>query len=85
MPTLPGIAVFKNPNYERHQAILELFKKNFPEYIDTYATNCLKLLNGDNPQNKVTACHEFFSYKDLDQKWKRSYLKLKSDVEGTRL
>ena len=85
LPTLPGLGVFKNPNYERNAAIIELFNKNFPEYIDTYATNCLKLLNGDKLDNKVSACHEFFSYRKLDQKWKNGYLKLKSSVEGTKL
>lgn len=85
LPNLPGETVFKNPNYERHSAIIHLFKKNFPEYLDNYAQSCLKHLNGEKISGNPKACHEFFSFKGLDPKWKNSYLKLKTDIEGTKI
>lgn len=85
LPNLPGETVFKNPNYERHSAIINLFKKNFPEYLDAYAKSCLKHLNGEKTSSNPKACHEFFSFKGLEPKWKNDYLKLKTDVEGTKV
>lgn len=81
LKTLPGETIFKTPDYDRHQAIIKLFKKNFPEYLDHYASSCLKFLNGGNSEQKVLNCHEFFTTNEIEQKWKDSYLKLKNSIE----
>lgn len=82
---LPGGIILKDPNQEKHLAILNLFNKNFPEYIDLYATSCLGLLKGENTRTQVSHCHEFFGYTDLSAKWKESYYKLKKQIEGSKI
>ncbi len=81
---LPGQTIFRTPNYEKHTAIISLMNKSFPEYIDLYADTCLKSLKGELLPPKVSSCHEFFSYKNLDTKWKNSYLELKRKIEGSK-
>lgn len=85
LKTLPGETVFQGPGYDRHLAIIKLFKTNFPEYLDLYAENCLKSLNEANTgQPIVKSCHEFLKIKDIDQKWRDQYQNLRKSVEGIK-
>lgn len=55
--------IFKDPNLPRHKAILNLFAKNFPEYLNYYGTTCIKYINHESstPLNVSSSfqCHEF--------------------------
>lgn len=85
LKTLPGETVFQGPTYDRHKAIIKLFKANFPEYLDFYAESCLKTLNGGSEGLPVVkSCHEFLQLNDIDAKWREQYRGLKKSVEGTK-
>lgn len=85
LKTLPGETVFQGPSYDRHMAIIKLFKANFPEYLDYYAENCLKTLNGPSEGLPVVkSCHEFLQLKEIDSKWREQYQGLKKSVEGLK-
>jgi hypothetical protein len=55
--------IFKDPNLPRSKAIINLFAKNFPEYLEYYGKSCLKLLSySDDTPLKLTSslqCNEF--------------------------
>jgi len=44
LPTMPD-KIFKDPELPRHKAIINLFAKNFPEYLDYYANKCVDLID----------------------------------------
>jgi len=44
LPTIPD-KIFKDPELPRHKAIINLFAKNFPEYLNYYASICVDLLD----------------------------------------
>lgn len=62
LPLIPD-KIFRDPNLPRHKAIINLFARNFPEYLDYYGTTCLKLLTHDaqTPVNVSSSyqCREF--------------------------
>lgn len=55
--------IFKDPNLPRHKAIINLFAKNFPEYLNYYGTTCIKYIDhqSDTPLNVSSSvqCNEF--------------------------
>ena len=55
--------IFKDPNLPRHKAIINLFAKNFPEYLNYYGETCVKYVNNlsDTPLNVSSSfqCNEF--------------------------
>jgi len=55
--------IFKDPNLPRHKAIINLFAKNFPEYLNYYGTTCVKYINNTSeaPLNVSSSvqCSEF--------------------------
>lgn len=55
--------IFKDPNLPRHKAIINLFAKNFPEYLNYYGSTCIKHINhsSDMPLNVSSSfqCNEF--------------------------
>lgn len=62
LPLLPD-KIFKDPNLPRHKAIISLFAKNFPEYLNYYGERCLSYLENKSevPLNISSSfqCHEF--------------------------
>jgi hypothetical protein len=61
--TLIPDKIFKDPNLPRHKAIINLFAKNFPEYLNYYGETCLKYINHEAAVNLNVSssfqCHEF--------------------------
>jgi hypothetical protein len=55
--------VMRSPSNKRNKAIIHLFAKHFPEFLDYYAKSCLDYLQYKNSPNRpVTTgfqCHEF--------------------------
>lgn len=55
--------IFKDPNLPRHKAIINLFAKNFPEYLNYYGTTCIKYIGNtsETPLNVSSSiqCNEF--------------------------
>lgn len=55
--------IFKDPNLPRHKAIINLFAKNFPEYLNYYGSTCIKYIsNSGTEQLNVSSsyqCNEF--------------------------
>jgi hypothetical protein len=55
--------IFKDPNLPRHKAIINLFAKNFPEYLNHYGESCLHYLENKSETTLNIAssfeCHEF--------------------------
>jgi hypothetical protein len=62
LPQMPD-KIFKDPNLPRHKAIINLFAKNFPEYLNYYGESCLNYLENksETPLNISSSfpCHEF--------------------------
>ncbi|MGZ3789748.1 MAG: hypothetical protein ACXVLQ_14560 [Bacteriovorax sp.] len=62
LPLIPD-KIFKDPNLPRHKAIINLFAKNFPEYLNYYGTTCIKYISNrsDIPLNVSSSfqCNEF--------------------------
>lgn len=62
LPIIPD-KIFKDPNLPRNKAIINLFAKNFPEYLNYYGESCVKYLGhkGDVPSNMTSSfqCNEF--------------------------
>lgn len=62
LPLIPD-KIFKDPNLPRHKAIINLFAKNFPEYLNYYGTTCIRYLSykSDTTQNLSSSvqCNEF--------------------------
>ena len=44
LPIIPD-KIFKDPNLPRHKAIINLFAKNFPEYLNYYGSTCVKYIS----------------------------------------
>lgn len=55
--------IFKDPLLPRHKAIINLFAKNFPEFLNYYGESCLSYLeNKSDSASNITStyqCHEF--------------------------
>lgn len=55
--------IFKDPNLPRHKAIINLFAKNFPEYLNYYGKTCIKYINHESPSllnvSSSFQCNEF--------------------------
>lgn len=55
--------IFKDTNLPRHKAIINLFAKNFPEFLNYYGSTCIKFLknNSEMPLNVSSSfqCNEF--------------------------
>lgn len=55
--------IFKDPNLPRHKAIINLFAKNFPEYLNYYGSTCIKYISNtsETPLNVSSSiqCNEF--------------------------
>jgi hypothetical protein len=62
LPIIPD-KIFKDPNLPRHKAIINLFAKNFPEYLNYYGSTCIKYItnSGTGPLNVSSSfqCNEF--------------------------
>ncbi len=62
LPLLPD-KIFKDPNLPRHKAIINLFAKNFPEYLNYYGQSCIKFLSNKSEESLNIAssfqCNEF--------------------------
>lgn len=62
LPILPD-KIFKDPYLPRHKAIINLFAKNFPEYLNYYGSTCIKFLtnSGSEPLNVSSSyqCNQF--------------------------
>ena len=42
--------IFKDPTLPRHKAIINLFAKNFPEYLNYYGSTCVKFINNTSDE-----------------------------------
>lgn len=55
--------IFKDPTLPRHKAIINLFAKNFPEYLNYYGQTCVKYISNESstPLNVSSSfqCNEF--------------------------
>ncbi len=64
--------IFKDPNLPRHKAIINLFARHFPEYLDYYGKTCVKFLKNDSeaPLNIRSSlqCHEFLKAAEVANK-----------------
>lgn len=62
LPLIPD-KIFKDPNQPRHKTIINLFAKNFPEYLNYYGMTCIKYLNHQASESLNVSssfqCHEF--------------------------
>lgn len=62
LPLIPD-KIFKDPGMPRNKAIINLFAKHFPEYLNYYGQTCVKFLNhsGDSTLNVTSSfqCTEF--------------------------
>lgn len=71
LPIIPD-KIFKDPNLPRHKAIINLFAKNFPEYLDYYGSACVKFLNheSETPLNVSSSfqCNEFLKAAEANRK-----------------
>lgn len=71
LPVIPD-KIFKDPNLPRHKAIINLFARNFPEYLDYYGASCVKFLNhtSDTPLNVSSSfqCNEFLKAAEANRK-----------------
>lgn len=73
LPLVPD-KIFKDPNLPRHKAIINLFAKNFPEFLNYYGESCVTYLeNKSDISPNVSGsfqCHEFLkaakASKDVD-------------------
>lgn len=50
--------VFTDPTSPRNKAIINLFAKNFPEYLNFYAESCLKYLNYSDEKLNIRSAYE---------------------------
>lgn len=62
IPLIPD-KIFKDPNHPRHKAIINLFAKNFPEYLNYYGMTCVKYINHQGSEflnvSSSFQCREF--------------------------
>lgn len=62
LPIIPD-KIFKDPNLPRHKAIINLFAKNFPEFLNYYGESCVVYLeNKSETSNNIASsfqCNEF--------------------------
>jgi hypothetical protein len=62
LPIIPD-KIFKDPNLPRNKAIINLFAKNFPEYLNYYGESCVKHLeNKSESVGNIASsfqCNEF--------------------------
>ena len=62
LPLIPD-KIFKDPSLPRNKAIINLFAKNFPEYLNFYGESCVKYLqNIDEFSGNIASrlqCNEF--------------------------
>lgn len=62
LPLIPD-KIFKDPNLPRHKAIINLFARNFPEYLNYYGSTCVKYISNssETPLNVTSSyqCSEF--------------------------
>lgn len=66
-------AIFKDPNLPRHKAIINLFAKNFPEFLNYYGKSCLDYINHKNDDTtKISSsiqCHQFLKTAKENSMW----------------
>nr|BDT28697.1 hypothetical protein BHI3_21630 [Bacteriovorax sp. HI3] len=62
LPIIPD-KIFKDPNLPRHKAIINLFAKNFPEFLNYYGESCVAYLeNKSETSSNISSsfqCNEF--------------------------
>ena len=62
LPIIPD-KIFKDPNLPRHKAIINLFAKNFPEFLNYYGESCVAYLENKSETSSNIAssfqCNEF--------------------------
>lgn len=77
LPLIPD-KIFRDPNMSRNKAIINLFAKNFPEYLNYYGESCVKYLGhkGETLGNIASSfqCNEFLKTarslkKNADAEW----------------
>ncbi len=70
LPVIPD-KIFKDPNLPRHKAIINLFARHFPEYLDYYGSTCVKFLSNKSTEllnvNSSVHCHEFLKAANTDR------------------
>jgi len=63
--------IFKDPSLPRHKAIINLFARHFPEYLDYYGSTCVKFLSNKGQEllnvNSSVHCHEFLKAANADK------------------
>jgi hypothetical protein len=66
-------AIFKDPNLPRHKAIINLFAKNFPEFLNYYGKSCLDFINNKNADasnlSSTFQCHQFLKTAKDNSLW----------------
>lgn len=68
--------IFKDPTLPRHKAIINLFAKNFPEYLDYYGSACVKFLKNESDSTLNVSssfqCSEFLKAAEATRSEKSS-------------
>jgi len=71
LPLIPD-KIFKDPNLPRHKAIINLFAKNFPEYLNYYGQTCIKYLSNKSEESLNISssfqCNEFLKAAEATSK-----------------
>ena len=65
--------IFKDPNLPRHKAIINLFARNFPEFLNYYGKSCLDFINRKSNESSNIAssyqCHQFLKTAKTNSLW----------------
>ncbi len=71
LETLPD-QIFNDPEMPRHKAIINLFAKNFPEYLSFYGDECINSLSNRNPVTGIVPsslnCSQFLKAANAQKK-----------------
>jgi hypothetical protein len=65
--------IFNDPNQPRNKAIINLFAKNFPEFLDFYGKACVKYIeHKDDTISNISSlfhCHQFLKTAKGNSLW----------------
>jgi hypothetical protein len=70
LPLVPD-KIFRDPNLPRNKAIINLFAKNFPEYLNYYGSSCIKYITNASDDLNVGSsfqCNEFLKAAEATKK-----------------
>jgi hypothetical protein len=66
-------AIFKDPNLPRHKAIINLFAKNFPEFLNFYGKACMDYITNKTESTtnlpSTFQCHQFLKTAKNNSTW----------------